>query len=68
MASSIHITKAKSKDIASGDGIGDGGTGTILIDQGGFVISESNGEGLDLGDQWNIPINGRVAAKGDFTL
>jgi hypothetical protein len=64
MASSLHITKVNSKDIASGNGIGDGGTGTILIDGGAFVISESNGEGLDLGDQWDITINGRVAANG----
>jgi Ca2+-binding RTX toxin-like protein len=64
MASSIHITKANSRDIASGSGLSDNGPGTILIDQGAFVISESNGEGLHLNDEWNITINGRVAAKG----
>ncbi len=60
----FHITRANSVIVANGSAFGHDGPDSVRVDSNARLISEENGDGMNLTGQWNIVVNGYVAAFG----
>ncbi len=60
----FHITGANSVLAANGSAFGHAGPDSVRVDSNAHLISEENGDGMNLTDAWVITVNGYVAAFG----
>jgi Ca2+-binding RTX toxin-like protein len=60
----FHITRANSVLAANGSAFGHAGPDSVRVDSNAHLISEENGDGMNLTDAWVITVNGYVAAFG----
>jgi Ca2+-binding RTX toxin-like protein len=66
MATFFHIkaNDGSSQDVIGSTAFDQVGPGTLIVDAGGYLISESGGGGAVLEGSWTVVINGAVGAFG----